>query len=198
MKNFQELLALDTVRNEYLMHTELYTWLMRISCSPTRWSHTTRMPMPYASAEVKASTSPPWASTLAAAALGGEHLELLLRLGWEGDACDEVEQLRLRHYFPLTVTSPTTSVTPAADIGSQRPRSARPRQKTCPRHSGGGMLQEVASAAAGGHKVSLSVEERACDVRQHRQDTGRGRASLPGGAARPRRRKLLADYRALG
>lgn len=29
LKNFQELLALDTVRNEYLMHTELYTWLMR-------------------------------------------------------------------------------------------------------------------------------------------------------------------------
>jgi hypothetical protein len=25
---FQELIALDTVRNEYLMHTELYTWLM--------------------------------------------------------------------------------------------------------------------------------------------------------------------------
>jgi hypothetical protein len=29
LKNFQELVALDTVRNEYLMHTELYTWLMR-------------------------------------------------------------------------------------------------------------------------------------------------------------------------
>ena len=28
LKNFQEFLALDTVRNEYLMHTELYTWLI--------------------------------------------------------------------------------------------------------------------------------------------------------------------------
>lgn len=27
LKNFQELLALDTIRNEYLMHTELYAWL---------------------------------------------------------------------------------------------------------------------------------------------------------------------------
>lgn len=27
LKNFQELLALDTVRNEYLMHTTLYAWL---------------------------------------------------------------------------------------------------------------------------------------------------------------------------
>lgn len=26
---FQELIALDTVRNEYLMHTKLYTWLMK-------------------------------------------------------------------------------------------------------------------------------------------------------------------------
>ena len=25
---FQEAVALDTVRNEYLMHTKLYTWLM--------------------------------------------------------------------------------------------------------------------------------------------------------------------------
>lgn len=29
LKNFQELVALDTVRNEYLMHTELYEWLMQ-------------------------------------------------------------------------------------------------------------------------------------------------------------------------
>ena len=29
LKNFKELLALDTVRNEYLMHTELYQWLTR-------------------------------------------------------------------------------------------------------------------------------------------------------------------------
>lgn len=28
-RKFQELIALDTVRNEYLMHTKLYTWLMR-------------------------------------------------------------------------------------------------------------------------------------------------------------------------
>jgi hypothetical protein len=27
VKNFQELIALDTVRNEYLMHSKLYTWL---------------------------------------------------------------------------------------------------------------------------------------------------------------------------
>ncbi|HSL54687.1 MAG TPA: hypothetical protein VK868_09850, partial [Pyrinomonadaceae bacterium] len=29
LKKFQEAIALDTVRNEYLMHTKLYTWLMR-------------------------------------------------------------------------------------------------------------------------------------------------------------------------
>ena len=29
VNKFQELIALDTVRNEYLMHTKLYTWLMR-------------------------------------------------------------------------------------------------------------------------------------------------------------------------
>ncbi len=29
VKKFQELVALDTVRNEYLMHTKLYTWLMK-------------------------------------------------------------------------------------------------------------------------------------------------------------------------
>ena len=29
LKKFQELIALDTVRNEYLMHSKLYTWLMR-------------------------------------------------------------------------------------------------------------------------------------------------------------------------
>lgn len=28
-RKFQELVALDTVRNEYLMHTKLYTWLMK-------------------------------------------------------------------------------------------------------------------------------------------------------------------------
>lgn len=28
-REFQELVALDTVRNEYLLHSELYTWLMR-------------------------------------------------------------------------------------------------------------------------------------------------------------------------
>ena len=28
-RKFQELIALDTVRNEYLMHTKLYTWLMK-------------------------------------------------------------------------------------------------------------------------------------------------------------------------
>ena len=29
LRKFQELIALDTVRNEYLMHSKLYTWLMR-------------------------------------------------------------------------------------------------------------------------------------------------------------------------
>jgi hypothetical protein len=29
VKNFQELIALDTVRNEYLLHTKLYPWLLR-------------------------------------------------------------------------------------------------------------------------------------------------------------------------
>ena len=29
IKKFQELIALDTVRNEYLMHTKLYPWLLR-------------------------------------------------------------------------------------------------------------------------------------------------------------------------
>ena len=29
LRKFQELIALDTVRNEYLMHAELYKWLMR-------------------------------------------------------------------------------------------------------------------------------------------------------------------------
>ena len=29
LRKFQELIALDTVRNEYLMHSELYKWLMR-------------------------------------------------------------------------------------------------------------------------------------------------------------------------
>ena len=29
VRKFQELVALDTVRNEYLMHTKLYTWLMK-------------------------------------------------------------------------------------------------------------------------------------------------------------------------
>jgi len=29
VNKFQDLIALDTVRNEYLMHTKLYTWLMR-------------------------------------------------------------------------------------------------------------------------------------------------------------------------
>lgn len=29
LKKFQELIALDTVRNEYLMHTKLYPWLLR-------------------------------------------------------------------------------------------------------------------------------------------------------------------------
>ncbi len=28
LSKFQELIALDSVRNEYLMHTTLYTWLM--------------------------------------------------------------------------------------------------------------------------------------------------------------------------
>ena len=28
IRKFQELIALDTVRNEYLMHTKLYVWLM--------------------------------------------------------------------------------------------------------------------------------------------------------------------------
>jgi hypothetical protein len=29
LKKFQELIALDTVRNEYLLHTKLYPWLLR-------------------------------------------------------------------------------------------------------------------------------------------------------------------------
>jgi hypothetical protein len=29
LRKFQELIALDTVRNEYLMHSKLYAWLMR-------------------------------------------------------------------------------------------------------------------------------------------------------------------------
>ena len=29
LQKFQDLIALDTVRNEYLMHTELYTWLVK-------------------------------------------------------------------------------------------------------------------------------------------------------------------------
>lgn len=29
LRKFQELIALDTVRNEYLLHSKLYTWLMR-------------------------------------------------------------------------------------------------------------------------------------------------------------------------
>lgn len=29
IRKFQDLIALDTVRNEYLMHTKLYTWLMK-------------------------------------------------------------------------------------------------------------------------------------------------------------------------
>ncbi len=29
LRRFQELIALDTVRNEYMMHAEIYTWLMR-------------------------------------------------------------------------------------------------------------------------------------------------------------------------
>jgi hypothetical protein len=29
LRKFQELIALDTVRNEYVMHSKLYTWLMR-------------------------------------------------------------------------------------------------------------------------------------------------------------------------
>jgi len=29
VRNFQEYIALDTVRNEYLLHTKLYTWLVR-------------------------------------------------------------------------------------------------------------------------------------------------------------------------
>ena len=29
LRRFQELIALDTVRNEYLLHSQLYTWLMR-------------------------------------------------------------------------------------------------------------------------------------------------------------------------
>ena len=29
LRKFQELIALDTVRNEYLMHSKLYTWLMK-------------------------------------------------------------------------------------------------------------------------------------------------------------------------
>jgi hypothetical protein len=29
LRKFQELIALDTVRNQYLMHSKLYTWLMR-------------------------------------------------------------------------------------------------------------------------------------------------------------------------
>ena len=28
LQKFQELIALDTVRNEYLLHSKLYTWLM--------------------------------------------------------------------------------------------------------------------------------------------------------------------------
>ena len=29
LRKFQELIALDTVRNEYLLHSKLYAWLMR-------------------------------------------------------------------------------------------------------------------------------------------------------------------------
>jgi hypothetical protein len=29
LRKFQELIALDTVRNEYMLHSKLYTWLMR-------------------------------------------------------------------------------------------------------------------------------------------------------------------------
>ena len=29
LQKFQELIALDTVRNEYLLHTKLYTWLAK-------------------------------------------------------------------------------------------------------------------------------------------------------------------------
>ena len=29
LQKFQELIALDTVRNEYMLHSKLYTWLMR-------------------------------------------------------------------------------------------------------------------------------------------------------------------------
>ena len=31
LQKFQELIALDTVRNEYLLHTKLYPWLWRDS-----------------------------------------------------------------------------------------------------------------------------------------------------------------------
>ena len=29
LRRFQDLIALDTVRNEYMLHSKLYTWLMR-------------------------------------------------------------------------------------------------------------------------------------------------------------------------